>query len=135
MNSSDLVPPRTQPLEINHHTRWFYLLLEKSRDTTQQVVPPPLPDDGLRTLVAVLPAQLQAADQLVRRRYAWRGYEVSPAEEVSAREIGGVTLLAQNGANLLGTLTVRPESPLLAEKTYASEIDRLRRAGQRIGEV
>lgn len=96
---------------------------------------------GLRTVVAILPEQLQAAEHLVRRRYAWRGYHVALREDFDAGTPGSegqpVTLLAQDHGKLLGTLTVRPDSPsgLLAEESYRSEIERLRREGRRVGEL
>jgi hypothetical protein len=96
---------------------------------------------GWRTVVAVLPEQLDAAEQLVRRRYAWRGYQLSSTEDLDPSTPGTagrrVTLLAENGGRTLGTLTVRPDSTqeLLAEKSYGTEIERLRREGHRIGEL
>lgn len=96
---------------------------------------------GLRTLVAVLPDHFQAAEQLVRRRYAWRGYHIGLSEDYECAAPGAdgqpVTLLAEDRGKLLGTLTVRPDSPkgLLAEESYSAEIERLRREGRRIGEL
>ncbi len=48
-----------------------------------------------------------------------------------------VTLLAEDGGRLLGTLTVRPDSSqgLLAEESYSAEIERLRGEGSRVGEL
>ena len=48
-----------------------------------------------------------------------------------------MTLLAEDSGRLLGTLTVRPDSPrgLLAEESYGTEIERLRSAGRRVGEL
>jgi hypothetical protein len=139
MNIPDLLPQYAQPLEVTHHTRWLDLLRNKSRTTPIDCVPP-LPSSGdLRTLVAVRPEQLQAADELVRRRYAWRGYHLSATEDPEFSRPGHpgtpVTLLAQKNGRLLGTLTVRPHSPLFAEETYGTGIERLRREGHRIGEV
>lgn len=97
--------------------------------------------DGPRTRVALAPGELAAAEELVRRRYAWRGYKTALPEE---RDCAGpragdhwVTLLVEAAGSLIGTLTVGPESPrgLLAEGTYGGEIRALRRKGHRIGEV
>lgn len=90
-------------------------------------------DTPVRTLFAVRNEQLEAADDLVRRRYAWRGYDVPSAGNSPSR----VTLLAKRGDDLLGTLTVRggTTQELFAENTYAAEINRLRESGKRVGEV
>ena len=95
----------------------------------------------MRTVVAVHPDQLQAAEHLVRRRYAWRGYQTSSNDDFdrTAPYMEGqpVTLLAEDGGRLLGTLTVRPDSAhgLLAEESYGEEIERLRNEGRRVGEL
>jgi hypothetical protein len=90
--------------------------------------------------VAIRPEQLQAAEELVRKRYTWRGYQVPRiqdayvADSVSRR----VVLLAEkNCGGPVGTVTVRPDSPrgLLAEMTYGSEVQALRQRGHRLGEV
>ena len=122
------------PLEITHHARWLDSLLDKSRIAPRNCVPLPVAR-GLRTLVAVNPEQRHAAEELVRRRYAWRGYwaanDCGNAHAADER----VTLLAEKEGKLLGTVTVRPDAPLLAEKTYGGEIERLRQAGRRVGEL
>jgi hypothetical protein len=96
---------------------------------------------SLRTHIAVRPEEFRAADSLVARRYAWRGYRTAQLEEA---ETGGsltnaapLTLLTEDSKGLLGTLTVRRDSPsgLLAEQTYAPEVERLRSDGRRIGEL
>jgi hypothetical protein len=133
MNLQDLLPQYAQPLEITHQARWIDLLRDKSPNASFECLPPLPSSAELRTLVATLPEQLQAADDLVRRRYAWRGYHVPPEEVPSAQK--AVTLIAENQGALLGTLTVRPHGPLLAEKTYGAEIARLRDDGYRLGEV
>ena len=46
-----------------------------------------------------------------------------------------MTLLTEASGQLLGTLTVRPRSPLYAEHSYGDDLRRLRRAGHRLGEV
>ena len=92
-------------------------------------------------MVAILPEQLRAAEHLVRRRYAWRGYQTSWTHDfdgpASYAQGQPVTLLAEERGRLLGTLTVRPDSThgLLAEQSYRTEIERLRSEGRRIGEL
>jgi hypothetical protein len=103
-------------------------------------VPPLSAYGGWRTWIAVRQDQVLAAEDLVRRRYAWRGYRLGA--EATAAQRGTqcsprITLLAENRGQLIGTLTVRPDSPegLLAEETYADEIARMRRDGHRLGEL
>ena len=141
------------PLEIAHTSHWLHALLQSSHfrsdiqakacsSTEGGLSAPPLaPDEGLRTVVAVLPEQIQAAEHLVRRRYSWRGYHVASTDDAERLAPGvkghPVTLLAEDGGKLLATLTVRPDSAkgLLAEESYRPEIERLRREGRRLGEL
>ena len=96
---------------------------------------------GCRTRVASRPEQLHAAEQLVRKRYAWRGYHMPAAGDacVPDSDSGRVTILAEKTCGaLVGTLSVRPDDSLrglLAEMTYAREIEDLRRKQHRLGEV
>lgn len=154
MNSSPAVEQRVLPAEIQHGIHWLQPLLQSAHPQRHSRVAtfPDSPSSvgtairltdssGLRTLVAVRPEQLQAADQLVQRRYAWRGYQVALSDDREAGLPGSegqpVTLLAEDQGKLLGTVTVRPDSPqgLLAEQSYRLEIERLRREGRRVGEL
>lgn len=154
MNQVRSLPSQcTQELGMIHGTRWLESFLDAARErgNTRPHVLLPLesgngislnpPAGQLRTVVAVLPEQLQAAEQLVRRRYQWRGYRVPPADDsrgTGAHEQNpAVTLLAEHCGTLLGTLTVRPDSScgLLAEQAYGAEIESLRRGGRRVGEL
>lgn len=102
----------------------FRLIRANSQAATERV----------RTLVATCAEQLEAAAELVRRRYSGRGYCVDGIPEAEAAP--RVTLLAQKDEQLLGTLTVRPgPRGLLAEQAYAAEIRGMRRAGLRVGEL
>ncbi|HVC11500.1 MAG TPA: hypothetical protein VNE59_07680 [Burkholderiales bacterium] len=155
MNIPDLPPPHPQVIEITYETKRLSNLLEVKQfhrndrrsipqvdeaDAGPQAPSPPAPD-RVRTLIAVQPEQFRAARHLVSRRYAWRGYQLSDEhpEEADAPQGEGrpVTVLAESGARLIATLTVRPDSPqgLLAEQTYGEEIGRLRSEGRRIGEL
>jgi hypothetical protein len=89
----------------------------------------------MRGVVALRRDQIEAAEDLVRRRYAWRGYSLSWDARALAAPI--VTLLAQSADDVVGTLTVRPggSEGLLAEDAYGAEIHRLRRDGRRVGEL
>ena len=153
MNIPNSLEQNAIPLQINPNSHWVQSLLQNSH-LRRGIHPNPhsnhlptgslrpcLTEEGLRTVVAVLPEQLQAAEHLVRRRYAWRGYHVASTDDLDATPPGmkgqPVTLLAEDCGRLLGTLTVRPDSPqgLLAEESYRPEIERLRREGRRLGEV
>jgi hypothetical protein len=138
MRVNDL-PQQAPATEALPHSSWIDGLLygwsrrspiEEARDERR-----------LRTRIAALPDERAAAEELVRRRYAWRGYRLALSEE---RDCAGgrtgehwVTLLAEAGGRLLGTLTVGPDGRhgLLAAGTYAEEIDRLRDEGRRLGEL
>lgn len=84
--------------------------------------------------VASHPDEFAAADRLVRQRYASRGYQLPPED---APTDASTTLLAVSGNQLLGTLTLRPDSRhgLLVDKTHGASIARLREEGWRLGEV
>ena len=89
-------------------------------------------NEDVRIFIARASQRERAAD-LVRRRYAGRGYRV-PCDEGEAKS--EVTLVAQSGSALLGTLTVRPGGTgLLAALTHAVDVARLRATGHRLGEV
>jgi N-acyl amino acid synthase FeeM len=121
-------------LEITHYARWVDSLLDKSRIAPRNYAALPF-TRRLRTLVAVNAEQRHAAEELVRRRYAWRGYQAANNCGNGNAADERVTLLAENEGRLLGTVTVRPEAPLLAETTYGGEIERLRQGGHRVGEL
>ena len=76
------------------------------------------------------------ASSLVRRRYAWRGYNT---ETLSHRPDDGhrLTLAAWQYDELVATLTLAGDSPggLPTETLYAREIARLRRSGRVLCEV
>ena len=154
MNKSIVLEHDRLPLEIFHSSHWIQPLLQNSHlrrnvqlDSLPQSAPAghataSVPENGLRTVVAVHPEQLQAAEQLVRRRYAWRGYQVADSDDFDTAVPGAercqpVTLLAEDRGKLLGTLTARPDSPLglFAEQSYRAEIESLRREGRRVGEL
>ena len=154
MNKSIVLEHDRLPLEIFHSSHWIQPLLQNSHlrrnvqlDSLPQSAPAEhatasVPENGLRTVVAVHPEQLQAAEQLVRRRYAWRGYQVADSDDFDTAVPGAercqpVTLLAEDRGKLLGTLTARPDSPvgLFAEQSYRAEIECLRREGRRVGEL
>lgn len=94
--------------------------------------------DGWRTSIAVRPEQFLAAQELVCRRYAWRGYHHPRFLRFGGdEERPSILLLAEKSGKLMGTVTVRPDSRqgLLAEQAYPDVIARLRDEGHRLGEV
>lgn len=137
MNLPDLLPERAKPMEIFHETRWIDSLIDRSSEPAAKA--PSFSCDGAwRTTIAMRQEQIAAAEELVARRYAWRGYKVVAPQGGHAAEEGlRVVLLAQNAGRLMGTLTVHPDSPhgLFAEGSYGAEIDAMRRDGHRLGEL
>ena len=142
------------PLEITNGSGWLDAFLNESR--SERVVQSHAPksefnpitlalrphrDGSLQTLVAVTPSQFKAVESLVRRRYAWRGYSLptsdSAATTAACDQESMVTLLVEEHAKLVGTLTLRLDSPqgLLAEQTYGEEIKHARSQGCRVGEL
>ena len=139
MNPQDLAPQHVKPLEMIHETRWMDALMDRA--PTRAVSLPPISSyAGWHTSIAVRREQILSAEDLVCRRYAWRGYRLSPAEQSNAPGADAglrVMLLAQKAGRLMGTLTVRPDTAhgLFAEQTYADEIQTMRRDGHRLGEL
>lgn len=139
MKLEELQLDSAQPLRAIHDKPWLDTLLK--RPSVKRHVSPMAEErlEKLNTVIAVSRAQRQAADELVRRRYCSRGYATGSEDggEASAARRHSVTLLAQSSERLLGTLSVIPDSPqgLLGELTYPAEIEALRGAGHRLGEL
>lgn len=135
MTLQSVAPRRVTTLEIMHETPRMDALLERPKRAVA------LPSHaGWHTSIAFRPDQFRAAQELVGRRYAWRGYQTDPQvpSANSCPEDGSrVVLLAQCAGRLMGTLTVRRDTPqgLLAEKAYADQIESMRSEGRRIGEL
>jgi hypothetical protein len=96
----------------------------------------------MRVAVAESPQQIEAARGLVRKRYAWRGYEVETADDltadrVSERMIQEITFVAANENATLGTVTLGLDGPLglRAEETHGEVIQSARLAGRRVCEL
>lgn len=124
---------RSPKLKRTDDITWLDALLEESRKATSHAA-----QTGCRTRVATRPEQLEAAAELVRKRYASRGYQVNAVQRARAPSSAErVTLLAEDRGALVGTLTVRPDATrgLLAEMSYGAEIESLRRKGHVLGEV
>jgi len=125
---------RVPMLEILHETPRLDQLLDRPKVVALSA------HAAWHTSIAVRSDQISAAEDLVCRRYSWRGYRIG-AEAASAApcsEDGSrVVLLAQNAGRLMGTLTVRRDTPrgLLAENAYPDEVQEMRGAGRRLGEL
>ncbi len=81
---------------------------------------------------------MEAAQALVRRRYAWRGYDVDPEGlHASERSPSNVTFVVDSAEMLVGTVTIGVDGPhgLLAERTHEGVIEQARAEGCRVGEV
>jgi hypothetical protein len=101
-------------------------------------------DDGaaLHITVAKRAEQFAAAWNLIRERYAWRGYEIENTDDARAQSrhehsAQEITFLVASGHATIGTLTLGLDGPhgLRAEETYGDVIDPFRSAGHRICEV
>jgi hypothetical protein len=104
-----------------------------------------VPKESVPTLqvgVAASREQLEAADRLIRKRYAWRGYSLEAFEyqnlsmgvQSARREI---TFFAADQHATLGTITLRLDGPdgLRAESTHGEVVQRARGEGRCIGEL
>ena len=139
MQIPDLPVPQLRAVEHLFHALWLDDLIQRLAAPGRAVG---APSEAVRARIAVAAEQRTAAEDLVRRRYAWRGYRIGSgradghgAGAASAEHL--VTILAEGGCGLVGTLTVRPDAPggLLAEATYGREIEALREGGSRVGEL
>src|SRR6266496_3414747 len=69
---------------------------------------------SLRIAVATSLQQLEAAQDLVRRRYAWRGYEFEPGDLSNIpvqRTPNDVTFIVNSVEALIGTVTLGLDGP------------------------
>ena len=76
--------------------------------------------------------RVNSAGVLVQRKYFSRGLEVGKFR----KSPGQITLMAFNGKDVVGTLTLGLDEPngLLADELYKSEIDSLRATGRKVCE-
>jgi hypothetical protein len=99
--------------------------------------------DDLRVAVAKSPAEFEAAQGLVCRRYRWRGYEIDgPVEGPEGADAAAslrreITIVAAAGGGMIGTCTLGFDGPhgLRADVSYGDIISRARDAGRRVGEI
>ena len=104
---------------------------------------PALTVADMRVAIAESREEIDAAHHLVRRRYAWRGYEVempsrdpqsAGVNETSPHEI---TFVAANRDVTIGTCTLGLDGPLglRADGTHSDVIQKVREAGRRVCEI
>jgi hypothetical protein len=97
---------------------------------------------ALHIAIAKSPEQFESANDLVRERYARRGYEVGGDAHISAkprqeRFSQEITFLVASGKDTVGTLTLGLDGPhgLRAEASYGEYIDQFRAAGRSVCEL
>jgi hypothetical protein len=97
---------------------------------------------ALQVGVAKSSAQIEATDILVRKRYAWRGYNLESFEYCGHSEHGvesrnSITFFAADAQSTLGTITLRLDGPegLRAEATHGASLQLARSDGRCIGEL
>jgi hypothetical protein len=95
----------------------------------------------LRVGVAQSPEHFKAAENLVRERYSWRGYDVGIPGEHKAPPEGPVsheiTFVAADDRATLGTITLGLDGPsgLHADETHRDAVDAARARGRRVCEL
>ena len=135
MNLQSVAPRRVTTLEITHEAPRMDALLDRPRRAVA------LPAHAAwHTSIAVRSDQMRAAEELVGRRYAWRGYQTdaqAPSASSCPEDGSRVVLLAQHAGQLMGTLTVRRDTSqgLLAEQAYGEQIQEMRSQDRRLGEL
>jgi len=97
---------------------------------------------ALQVGVAKSLEQVEAADSLIRRRYAWRGYSLELFEYQGhsgqgAESRNSITFFAANEQTTLGTITLRLDGPegLRADATHGGALQHARRDNGRIAEL
>ena len=86
-----------------------------------------LEQDIFKVRLANSDGRRESADLLIKKMYAWRGYDTSSALSDTPNRI---TLMADLKGHIIGTLTLGLDSSmgLLVDQLYKDEIDRLRQA-------
>ena len=86
-----------------------------------------LAQDMFKIRLANSEGRRESADLLIKKMYAWRGYDTSTARNNTPNRI---TLMADLKGQIIGTLTIGFDScsGLLVDQLYQDEIDRLRQA-------
>ncbi len=93
----------------------------------------PIQETQFKIRLANTEGHRSKASYLIKRRYAWRGYQASGLSESPANRI---TLAAFDGEQTIATITVGVDSPagLAVEELYPDELKALRAAGRQLCE-
>jgi hypothetical protein len=112
------LPLRTMSLERQEHTDTNNIALDQQQFKIRLAN-----SDGRR----------ESASLLIKKMYAWRGYETAGATGDTPNRI---TLMADLEGHVISTLTIGLDSPagLLVDTLYKDEIDRLRQDQHRVCE-
>lgn len=103
-----------------------FTLERQERGDTNNLV---LDQDKFKIRLANSEGRRESADLLIKKMYAWRGYDTSGVFE---EEPNRITLMADLKGQVIGTVTIGLDSKsgLLVDQLYKDEIDRLRAAGR-----
>jgi hypothetical protein len=123
----------------NHHEDTLITIPRPRRLRPLTYGPGELPTDEsiqesqIRIRLANTEGHRSKASYLIKRRYAWRGYQSSGLSESPANRI---TLAASDGEQTIATITVGVDSPggLGVEELYPDEVKALRTTGRRLCE-
>src|SRR5205823_4035297 len=100
---------------------------------------PLLQRNKLRLAIAESKEQHADAKDLIRRRYAWRGYQAAAADGKSAvdRSAQEITFIVNDANATVGTVTLGLDGPhgLLAELTHHNVVEHVRAHGRKVCEL
>lgn len=88
----------------------------------------PLDQQQFKIRLANSDGRRESASLLIKKMYAWRGYETGTGHDAPNR----ITLMADVEGRVIGTLTIGLDSPagLLVDSLYKDQIDLLRAQGE-----
>ena len=75
----------------------------------------------------------KSSSMLVEKMYSWRGYDT----EVLEKDPNKITLVAHQGDDIAGTVTLGLDSPtgIVVDELYRTEVDKLRAQGRKLAEL
>jgi len=117
-------------VQITRSSRLRPLSLERAEHPTSEPIEAP----HLKIRLANSEGRRSKTSYLIKRQFAWRGYEVAPLSHLAANRI---TLAAfGQDEQPIATITVGVDCPagLAVEAIYPEEVKALRASGKRLGE-
>ena len=92
--------------------------------------------DEFKIRLADTAGQRSSSSLLIKRMYAWRGYDTAAPADAESNLVTLVAHTNDAAERAIGTLTLWFDAPggLPADAAYADELDRLRRQGRRLCE-